>query len=218
MIKCDHWWLPEGERHLSEWMVRENLRIDGRLTYQYTKYAAALERCGQTRVAVDIGAHVGLWSYWMVRDFETVHAFEPKPEHGECWARNVPLRTGVHFHGIALGAAAQRVGLLTKNIFSSGNTWVRDGSDVEMRTLDSLGLTDVDLMKIDCEGYEYDVLLGAQETIARCRPVLIVEQKTGGGRRFGHHDLDGVRLLLKMGAEQLWNIGGDFVMTFPEAA
>jgi FkbM family methyltransferase len=183
------------------------------------KYAAALNRCAQRRVVVDIGAHVGLWSYWMERDFETLHAFEPKSAHGECWWLNVPQRAGVELHPVALGASVRRVGLQTETVTSSGNTWVRlDGSDVEMRTLDSFGLTDVDLIKIDCQGYEYDVLLGACDTIQRCRPVLVVEQKVGGGARFGRGDQDAVTLLREMGAEELWNLGWDFVMQFPEAA
>lgn len=204
---------------MSEWMSKYGLRIGGRLSYQYQKYAAGLGRCQQHRVCVDIGAHVGLWSHWMERDFQTLHAFEPKPEHGACWALNVAQRNGVEFHAMALGAAPRRVGLQTQTVASSGNTFVRlDGADVEMRTLDSFGLADVDLIKIDCEGYEYDVILGALDTITRCRPVLIVEQKFGGGTRYGRGDQDAVGLLEGMGATQLWNLGWDFVMTFPEAA
>lgn len=219
MVKVDAWWLPDGDTHLPEWMARTDHRVDGRLTYQYRKYAMALTRCVRRRVAVDIGAHVGLWSYWMARDFDTLHAFEPKAEHRACWVENVPARVGVEVHPVALGAEARRVGLQTETAASSGNTRIRlDGSDVEMRTLDSFQLADVDFIKIDCEGYEYAVLVGARDTITRCRPVVIVEQKFGGGQRYGRGDQDAVTLLAEMGAEQIWNLGWDFVMTFPEAA
>lgn len=219
MVLFDNtWFLPDGETHLSAWMEKQDQRVDGRLTYQYRKYATALSRCtAHRRVAVDIGAHVGLWSYWMALNFETLHAFEPKPEHGACWARNVPARAGVEFHALALGAEARRVGVRT-DAASSGNTYVVAGDDVEMRTLDSFQFTDVDFIKIDCEGYEYDVLAGARDTLARCRPVIIVEQKFGGGERYGHGPQDAVALLVDMGAQQLFNLGWDFVMTFPEAA
>jgi len=219
MVKFDAWWLPDGETHLPEWMARTDLRVAGRLTYQYRKYALALTRCARRQVAVDIGAHVGLWSYWMARDFATLHAFEPKAEHRACWVENVPPRGGVACYPVALGAEARRVGLQTETVASSGNTWVRlDGSDVEMRTLDSFQLPDVDFIKIDCEGYEYAVLTGARETLERCRPTLIVEQKFGGGQRYGRGDQDAVALLVEMGAEPIWNLGWDFVMAFPEAS
>jgi len=51
-----------------------------------------------------------------------------------------------------------------------------------IRTLaiDSLGLARLDLIKIDVEGMEVEVLDGARQTIARCRPIILVEHlKTG---------------------------------------
>lgn len=49
------------------------------------------------------------------------------------------------------------------------------GQDVPLLTIDSLGLERLDLLKADVEGMELDVLLGAEQTIARCHPLLYVE-------------------------------------------
>jgi FkbM family methyltransferase len=46
---------------------------------------------------------------------------------------------------------------------------------VPIRPLDSLGLTDLTHIKLDCEGAEYEVLRGARETLKRCRPFLTIE-------------------------------------------
>lgn len=46
---------------------------------------------------------------------------------------------------------------------------------VPMVSIDSLELPRVDYMKIDVEGCEPLVLLGAQETIKRCKPVILFE-------------------------------------------
>src|SRR5262249_56409692 len=51
--------------------------------------------------------------------------------------------------------------------------------EVEVRTLDSYGFTDVRVIKVDVEGGEMDVLEGARQTILRDRPALIVELLTG---------------------------------------
>jgi hypothetical protein len=88
---------------------------------------------------------------------------------------------------------------------------------VPMQTLDSFALDDVDFMKLDCEGYEYFATLGAIETICRCRPVVIVEQKAGCGPHYGRGELDAVTLLTSVGARQVANLGGDFLMTFEGA-
>ena len=42
-------------------------------------------------------------------------------------------------------------------------------------SVDSLGLTRLDLIKVDVEGMEMEVLQGARQTIGRCLPILVVE-------------------------------------------
>jgi FkbM family methyltransferase len=62
---------------------------------------------------------------------------------------------------------------------------------VKIKTLDSYNFQDVDIIKIDVEGFEYDVMLGAVDTIDRCKPVVQVEMVYGQPHRFGHsvHDI-----------------------------
>lgn len=62
---------------------------------------------------------------------------------------------------------------------------------VKIKTLDSYDLQDVDIIKIDVEGFEYDVMLGATQTIEKWKPVVQVEMVYGQPHRFGHsvHDI-----------------------------
>lgn len=46
---------------------------------------------------------------------------------------------------------------------------------VRAMRLDALNLQRLDLLKIDVEGMEIDVLRGAQDTLSRCRPVMVIE-------------------------------------------
>lgn len=61
--------------------------------------------------------------------------------------------------------------------------------EVEVTTVDDVvreaGLRQVDMMKVDVEGAEGLVLRGAQETLARFRPLLIVETSRKRDQAFG---------------------------------
>jgi len=217
MIKFDRWFLPDGETHLQAWMTSQQQRRDGRLTYQLRKYEAALRHCRQRRRAVDVGAHVGLWSYWMAKDFQDLLAFEPKRAHRECWRANMNGRGGTLL-AVALGTRTGLVSMLT-GPSSSGDTYVRPDGDTSestevatLMTLDEFVLTELDLLKIDCEGYELFVVQGARETILREQPVIIVEQKPGHGAKYGIGDLDAVAYLRTLGYAEVETINGDVIM------
>jgi hypothetical protein len=46
---------------------------------------------------------------------------------------------------------------------------------IDIRSLDDFELAKIDFIKIDVEGFETDVLLGAAQTIERCKPVILIE-------------------------------------------
>jgi hypothetical protein len=59
---------------------------------------------------------------------------------------------------------------------NEGATSVGAGGDrAELRTIDSFGFKNVSLLKIDVESFEDYLLEGAQLTIARYKPVIIIE-------------------------------------------
>jgi len=230
------WYLPDGEEHLQEWMTKMQQMVGPvsghRLGYQAHKYRAALPFVRGRRIALDIGAHVGLWSWPMSFDFAQVHAFEPMTEHRKCWVENMRDRPNATMHPFALGATYATVNLLTRTPGSSGDTGVDPaaersslrasvgaiGEKAQLRRLDSFGILEVDFVKIDCEGYEFFVLQGGVETLQRCRPCVIVEQKpeTGMVERYGIGVKDGVHFLESIGAKVRAGIQGDYIMSWDE--
>lgn len=46
---------------------------------------------------------------------------------------------------------------------------------VQLRTLDSYDFEDVDIIKVDVEGHEFDVVLGAEQTILKYQPIVQLE-------------------------------------------
>lgn len=215
------WWLPADETHLQAWMLQVNAELDGRLTYQRHKYLAALPYVRGRGVAVDVGAHVGLWSWQMAKDFERVVAFEPMPNHGRCWDLNMREVGNAVLFDYALGETAGTAWLKTRTKGSSGDTGIEPGAehgDVKAHVcrIDSLALREVHLIKMDCEGYELFVCRGATETLLRCKPVVIVEQKpeTGMAARYGVGTTDAVKFLESLGAKRKEAIQGDYIMAW----
>lgn len=217
MKKFDQWYLPEHEMHLIEWMKNINRRVDGRLAYQYNKYEMALPYARGRGLAIDVGAHIGLWSFWMARDFKEVQAFEPVPEHIECWKMNMMATHGnAHLNTVALGAEIGEVRLGTRTDGSSGDTGIEENGQwaARMAPMDIYNFTNVGLIKIDCEGYELNVLKGAENTLKENRPCVIVEQKGNMSERYGIPQLAAVAYLESLGARTQAIISGDYILSW----
>jgi FkbM family methyltransferase len=57
---------------------------------------------------------------------------------------------------------------------------------VQVHTLDSYKFDDVDIIKVDCEGFELPILKGAVQTISQCRPVVQLEIVEAQCKKFGY--------------------------------
>ena len=134
------------------------------------------------RVALDVGANVGLYSYALAKLGASVEAFEPVPW---CAASIESFRSPrIRVHRIALSS---RAGFSELHIpLARGRLWPSRASlgttqhagsvlRVPVATLDSFGFAGVSFVKIDVEGHELEVLRGAVETLSRESPNLLVE-------------------------------------------
>jgi FkbM family methyltransferase len=216
------WQFPDHELHLIEWMKKVNDLKDGRLRYQGKKQDAAMKLCKQFRTAVDVGAHVGLWSYYLERQFDHVEAFEPVSAHRECFLMNLAdserasadgAIPGFTLHACALGDHEGSISISTET-GSSGNSFISGDGDIPLKRLDDFNLQDVDYIKLDAEGGELPALRGGEETIKRCRPCIIVEQKPGRAQKFGLPETGAVAYLQSLGAVLRQEISGDFLMSW----
>lgn len=64
---------------------------------------------------------------------------------------------------------------------------------VEVKTLDSYNFQEVDIIKMDIEGWELYALQGAEDTINRCRPIIQIEIMDSSCRRAGYTSNDIVK-------------------------
>jgi len=163
---------------------------------RYEPYMATAIRNNLRRgdVFVDVGAHFGPWSVFAARivgERGTVFAFEPSAAFNVL-NENASLNSPIKPFNIGLGSEDG-----TASFFAQGNA--RSGSlvdsvtqinrkyqpsvpitkiQIKVRSLDSIfaeiGITP-NVIKVDVEGFEYEVLRGAANLIRTTRPVWVVE-------------------------------------------
>ncbi len=199
-------WLPGHEEHFLKFAREQNWK------YQYEKLMAGLRLVKNFRCAIDVGAHVGLWSTHLSGFFKEVHAFEPLPEHRECFSRNV-RGNNVILYPYALGTESKRVGISTPP-GRSGESYISGGGNAEMRCLDEFDIPHVDFIKLDCEGYEYFALKGGEALLTRCKPAVVVEQKPNRASSFGIENTYAVNYLMGLGAKLYGEMVGDYFLAW----
>lgn len=143
--------------------------------------------CERTQTMVDCGASFGMWSYYAKSVAARVVAFEPLPALAEALRKG--FGQGFEVHQVAL-SSEPGMARITMPALQWGYSTIEQNNDlhgkvneafgfqtfdVEKRTVDSYDLRDVGFMKVDTEGHEASVLLGARQTLAREKPALIVE-------------------------------------------
>jgi FkbM family methyltransferase len=138
---------------------------------QQAQRDASLKYVKQWRVCLDIGSNIGQWTRPLAKRFKSVVCFEPNPNFRECFEKNIQEKN-VLLWPYGLSDKEHKA----KQDFNSTVLQQEDG-DIDCRTLDSFGLTNVDFVKIDVDGFEIPLLNGARETLTKNDPVINIEMK-----------------------------------------
>ncbi|HZE13343.1 MAG TPA: FkbM family methyltransferase [Chthoniobacterales bacterium] len=147
--------------------------------------------CDRNRPGIDVGAKVGMYTYRIRRHSSEVMAFEPIPMLNRLLRAVFEGRRGrIEPYAVSnqRGTAILRLpydregrckyGYSTiepANRFDPKTIAHSDAIEVETRRLDDYELPDVGFIKIDVEGHELAVLAGAEATLARHTPNLLIE-------------------------------------------
>jgi len=138
---------------------------------QQAQRDASLKYVKQWRVCLDIGSNIGQWTRPLAKRFESVVCFEPNPNFRQCFEKNIQEKN-VLLWPYGLSDKEHKA----KQDFNSTVLHEEDG-DIDCRRLDSFGLTNVDFVKIDVDGFEVPLLNGARETLTKNDPVINIEMK-----------------------------------------
>jgi FkbM family methyltransferase len=162
----DQWMWPEGDDKLV--CIFEHVAdIDD--------WIGLVENTGS---CVQAGGATGVFPLRLADFFNCVHSFEAQPENFRCLEENTGGRVKTYHN--ALGYERRKVSIHSsigeRRNYGAGYI-VNDPQGVEVVRIDDLNLTDCGLILLDIEGAELEALKGAAETIERCRPLVIVEDK-----------------------------------------
>ena len=188
----DKQWVPPKtlEEKVRDFIVPDWLRIRERAWRERRKgekeiklIPKLLSNCNR---AIDIGANVGVWSYWLSKYAKQVESFEPNPKVFNA-LKNIKIKN-VNSYNIALSNKTGSVDLLipkgSKGFSNQGASLSsikvqgeHKSISIEAKRLDEYNFLDVDFIKIDVEGHEHEVIEGARETIKKFKPTMVIEME-----------------------------------------
>lgn len=157
------------EPYLYEFLSENNISIEG-------------------KNVIDVGANNGQITVefaHLVGDFGKVYSFEPQRIIFQQLCGNVFINglDNVHAFNIAIGDEDGITKIEKPDYFQAGpvnfgnvHVGVNENYEtVKVHKLDTLQIENVAILKIDVQGFEKKVLIGAKETIMKNRPIIYIE-------------------------------------------
>jgi len=189
MIKIKDYYVPDKDSHFIQYLTNYD-------HYQEAQRNRAISYVKDWKFAIDIGANIGLWSRDLSNYFDKLVCFEPNSFCQDCLKKNINLNNS-EIQLCALGDKEE-----TKNLFihptnSGASTFINKTKigfkedktviygefptdtpkiNSSIKKLDSFNFKNIDFIKIDVQGFELNVLKGAQNTLTTNNPVLCVEE------------------------------------------
>lgn len=186
----------DGDTHAGKW-CEEQRRLD------YDRSVEdVIRKINPGDVVIDAGANIGAYTVRMaekVGGAGFVIAFEPMRETFECLSHNCAEYNHIFVFNKALSNRNDMVSMEANQNVGMCHVSTIGGSMVETITIDSLGLSKCDFIKMDIEGYEPLALQGAMETIKKFRPKIFIELNDGALARYGFKKNDILIPLLEIG-------------------
>jgi FkbM family methyltransferase len=173
--------MPAGFERTKGFYWPAAIDVDFRRRYISGVHAVkrSVDECDVRRLAVQAGGHAGVWPNFLARYFKQVVTFEPHPLLFSALKLNAAVN--VRHYNLALGNSTDEIEFVRQGGTMGGShidkRAAKKGRDfimVKQMRLDSYQLSP-NLIVLDIEGSELDAILGAEETISRCRPVLHLE-------------------------------------------
>jgi len=176
------WWLLQSRGQLGRILT-------GSQEPEHTRIFLEKVRVGGT--VIDVGAHLGYYtmiSAALVGPSGSVYAFEPDPRNRHYLDRHLSINRFHNVHVEEAAVADQQGTARFRRGTGSGTGHLNEGGQLRVRTLalDAFLLEHgarPTFIKIDAEGAEHLVLMGARRILREDRPVLVISTHWDEGHR-----------------------------------
>jgi len=171
-------------------------------------YSFLLPYVENKNIMIQAGGNCGFLLSNFVPHFKTIYTFEPDPINFYCLNQNVTEQHIIKIQG-CLGNITTPVN--TQQLVREGRPHDIGGVHISgpgltpVFRIDDLNLPDCNLIQLDVEGYEFEALLGAVETIKKYQPTICVETHERWLQRYDASP-DEIQKLLE-------NLGYEFILS-----
>lgn len=223
---ASHWFWPHGD---------DKLKLVNDWVSDLNQVLPLIETKGVGSLCVQAGSACGVWPIFLSRFFSTVHAFEANYENYICslmnlnvWQQCTAGMGAVSLMHAALHRAECWDCVIDHNPHqprNAGTHYVVDAGEgcvyfdeagrpnserVKGLTIDAMEYLRCDFICLDVEGFEYNALRGADNTLARCNPVVMIEESQMAHQADGEH-LKAREYLEQLGYKAVLKVHNDVV-------
>lgn len=134
----------------------------------------------ENTIVYDVGANIGYHATAFASKAKKVYSFEPNPHNYHLLKKNTVDLDNVQTINVAVGNTNGTIKIEdfdpnTDNLNYGNMKCGEIGKDIGILRLDELAFEKPDIIKIDVEGYEYQVITGCENLLSTSRPAFYYE-------------------------------------------
>jgi len=163
-------------------------------------------------VMIQAGGNCGLLLSTFVDHFNSIYTFEPDPINFYCLTQNIATDNVYKIQaclGNTNGTTKVQQLIRPGKPHDTGGVHICGDGYLPLLSIDSLNLPNCNLIQLDIEGYEYNALQGAINTIKKYKPVLCIEFCEKWLNRYESTSEDIMQLVDSLGYELVDEYGVD---------
>jgi FkbM family methyltransferase len=166
---------------------------------EVSKFDPVLRRVKDFRTLIQAGGNIGIFPKLLAKYFDVVHTFEPDDVNWIALKANLEGVKDVYCYKLGLGEDFGKGSVRVVDDRNIGAHFIGYGEgEVEIVPIDSISTEGVGLIWLDIEGAELFALKGAEKTILRDSPVIVLEFRNHP-HSYGHSHDDTINYLASLG-------------------